>query len=54
MRDQNNRHNKMTFGNKSTSRKHKRPVQKRDRDEEEEGCEGRDSVAYSCILRTDP
>lgn len=28
LRDLNNRHNKMTFGNKSTSRKHKRPAQK--------------------------
>ena len=40
LRDLNNRHNKMTFGNKSTSRKFKRPTQKRSRDEEKEECEG--------------
>ena len=34
LRDLNNRHNKMTFGNKSTGRKFKRPTQKRSRDEE--------------------
>lgn len=45
LRDLNNRHNKMTFGNKSTGRKHKRPVQKRGRDEEKEDCEGRESAA---------
>lgn len=45
LRDQNNRHNKMNFGNKSTSRKFKRPAPKRCRDEEKEDCEGRDLVA---------
>ena len=40
LRDLNYRHNKMTFGNKSTSRKFKRPTQKRSRDEEKEECEG--------------
>ena len=34
LRDLNNRHNKMTFGYKSTGRKFKRPTQKRSRDEE--------------------
>lgn len=41
LRDLNNRHNKMTFGNKSTSRKHKRPAQKQGRDEAKENSEGR-------------
>lgn len=36
LRDLNNRHNKMNFGNKSTSRKFKRPAQKRSREEEKE------------------
>lgn len=40
LRDLNNRHNKMNFGNKSTSRKFKRPAQKRSREEEKEDCEG--------------
>ena len=40
LRDLNNRHNKMSFGNKSTSRKFKRPVQKRSREEDKEDCEG--------------
>lgn len=40
LRDLNNRHNKMNFGNKSTSRKFKRPVQKRSREEDKEDCEG--------------
>lgn len=45
LRDLNNRHNKMSFGDKSTSRRYKkRPSQKRDRDEEKEDCEGPDSV----------
>ena len=41
LHDLNNRHNKMTFGNKSTSRKHKRPAQKQGRDEAKENSEGR-------------
>lgn len=41
LRDLNNRHNKMAFGNKSTCRKHKRPS--RDHDEEKEDYEGSDS-----------
>lgn len=44
LRDLNNRHNKMTFGNKSTSWKYKRSVQKHGRDEEKEDCEGLDSA----------
>lgn len=40
LRDLNNWHNKMTFGNKSTSRKHKRADQKCGRDEEKEDCGG--------------
>ena len=45
LRDLNNRHNKMSFGDKSTSRRYKkRPSQKRGRDEEKEDCEGPDSV----------
>lgn len=44
LRDLNNRYNKMTFGNKSTSRKYKRPAQNRGRDEEKEDCEGPDST----------
>lgn len=44
LRDLNNRHNKMSFGNKSTSRKFKRPAQKHGRDEEKENCDGCDSV----------
>ena len=45
LRDLNNRHNKMNFGNKSTSRKFKRPAQKRSREEEKEDCEGGNSDA---------
>lgn len=45
LRDLNNRHKKMTFGNKSTSRKYKRTDQKRGRDEEKEDCGGRDSAS---------
>lgn len=44
LRDLNNRHNKMTFGTKSTSRKHNRPSQKRGREEEKEDCEGPDAT----------
>lgn len=44
LRDLNNWHNKMTFGNKYTSRKYKRPAQNRGRDEEKEDCEGPDSA----------
>ena len=44
LRDLNNRHNKMTFGTKSTGRKHKRPSQKLGREEEKEDCEGPDAT----------
>lgn len=40
LRDLNNRHNKMAFGEKSTSRRHKRPSPKTSREEEKEDCEG--------------
>lgn len=43
LRDLNNRHNKMTYDRKSTSRKYKRLPRKSDRDEEKEDCEGPDA-----------
>lgn len=40
LRDQNNRHNKMSFGSKSTSRKYQRPSGTISREEEKDACEG--------------
>ena len=45
LRDLNNRHNKMSFGSKSTGRKYRHPAEKPGREEQKEDCEGPDTSA---------